>query len=241
MTAPQVPVTDPPDVHRLGYALALALLAWSVVANLGLGDRFYVGRNLLLTFLLLVLARAVGLTTSDLGLGRIDLARGRRWGLAAVAVVAVVLGLAVGVADRFQPVAALLGDQRASLPSAEVAYQAAVRIPLGTALFEEVAFRGVLLALFVRTMGIWRATVTSSVVFGLWHVAPAIVALRINGVVPASAGGVGAVVSTVLVTTVAGVLFCLLRWRSGSLLAPVLAHWATNALGLVAAATTEAG
>ncbi|MEP6561434.1 MAG: CPBP family intramembrane glutamate endopeptidase, partial [Nakamurella sp.] len=31
----------------------------------------------------------------------------------------------------------------------------------------------------------------------------------------------------------AGVLFCELRARSGSLLAPALAHWAVNGLGVI--------
>jgi membrane protease YdiL (CAAX protease family) len=42
------------------------------------------------------------------------------------------------------------------------------------------------------------------------------------------------VVGTVLLTTVAGAVFCWLRVRSGSLLAPVLLHWALNGLGLLA-------
>jgi membrane protease YdiL (CAAX protease family) len=44
------------------------------------------------------------------------------------------------------------------------------------------------------------------------------------------------VLGTVLFTSLAGVLFCELRRRSGSLLAPAGLHWATNALGVLAAA-----
>jgi membrane protease YdiL (CAAX protease family) len=39
---------------------------------------------------------------------------------------------------------------------------------------------------------------------------------------------------------VAGVGFAALTLVSGSLLAPFLAHWAVNAFGLLAAATTQA-
>jgi uncharacterized protein len=39
-----------------------------------------------------------------------------------------------------------------------------------------------------------------------------------------------------LATAAAGVLFAWLRLRSGSLLAPVLLHLATNSVGLLAAA-----
>ena len=38
----------------------------------------------------------------------------------------------------------------------------------------------------------------------------------------------------VLVTTGAGVVFCWLRLRSGSLLAPIGLHWAVNGVGILA-------
>ncbi len=40
-------------------------------------------------------------------------------------------------------------------------------------------------------------------------------------------------VGTILFTAAAGVLFCELRVRSDSLLAPMLAHWAVNGLGVI--------
>jgi membrane protease YdiL (CAAX protease family) len=43
------------------------------------------------------------------------------------------------------------------------------------------------------------------------------------------------VLGAVLVTSVAGLAFCWLRLRSGSLVAPVLAHAATNGLALTVA------
>ena len=54
----------------------------------------------------------------------------------------------------------------------EVAYETLARIPIGTALFEEVAFRGVLTGLLLRTMAAGPAYAVSSAVFGLWHVLP---------------------------------------------------------------------
>lgn len=80
------------------------------------------------------------------------------------------------------------------------------------------------------------AVVASSTVFGLWHFAPTVVGLRFNGIGVSSPEGLGTIVAGVVVTTTAGLAFIRLRRRSGSLLAPVLAHWATNALGPLAAA-----
>jgi uncharacterized protein len=233
-------VAGPRALRRFAVVLGAALLAWSVVANLGLGERWYVTRNLLLLVVLLWSARTVGLTAPELGLSRDRFARGTWWGIAAAGVVAAALAVAVAVQDQVGPVAALLRDQRASLPAHELAYQAAFRIPFGTALFEEVAFRGVLLAALGRILRPWGAVAVTSVVFGFWHIAPTIVALRINAVPAGGVEGIATIAGAVVVTGVAGVLFCWLRLRSGSLAAPILAHWATNSLGLLAAAATLA-
>jgi membrane protease YdiL (CAAX protease family) len=44
------------------------------------------------------------------------------------------------------------------------------------------------------------------------------------------------VLGTIAATTAAGIVFALLRLRSGSLLAPVLAHVATNSFAYLGAA-----
>jgi uncharacterized protein len=239
--APGAPHHHPQLLRAVGLALAIALLAWSAVANLGIGDHGYLGRNLALTAGLLLLARSLRLTWAELGLARADLATGVRWGAVATSVVGVAVVLGVLLADHVPVIASLLGDQRAALPTDELVYHAGLRIPAGTALFEELAFRGVLFAVLLRLSGPWQATLLSSVVFGLWHVAPTIVALEVNDVVATEPAGVGAIVGAVAVTAAAGVAFSVLRWRSRSLVAPILAHWATNALGLLAAAAAHRG
>jgi uncharacterized protein len=234
---------SPPSPGRTSFrsfawGLGVALLAWSVVGNLLVGERWYIARNLALTAVVLVLAGRVGLTHGELGLGRRELRAGVVWGAWAVALVAVALVGAVALDDRVPVIARLLADDRAALPPGQLAFQALLRIPLGTAVFEEVVFRGALLAAVARSVTTLPAILGTSAVFGIWHVPPTIVALQLNDVAVASAEGIGAIVGAVLVTTVAGIGFCWLRVRSGSLLAPVLAHWATNALGLLAAAST---
>lgn len=56
-------------------------------------------------------------------------------------------------------------------------------------------------------------------------------ARRLNGIAATSPEGLAAITADGVVTTAAGLLFPWLCWRSHSLLAPVLAHWATAALG----------
>ncbi|NND02074.1 MAG: CPBP family intramembrane metalloprotease [Acidimicrobiia bacterium] len=126
----------------------------------------------------------------------------------------------------------MFDDERVS-PD-DVAYQMLVRIPLGTVVLEEVAFRAVLPVLLD---GIERSTpsVSSAVLFGLWHVLPTLNTLDINEVadptsrVKAVGGGVGA-------TAVVGWLFDWLRLRTGSVTAPMLVHWSANAVSYAIAA-----
>lgn len=218
----------------VAVGLALFLVAYGTVTNLWLTpDRWYVPRNLLVGGLLLVGAWGLGASPSDLGLAADRLGAGWRWGAATTVVVAGGVGLVLLGARRVPALGALLGDRRARMAPRGLAWHALVRIPLGTAAFEEVAFRGVLLALLWEAAGVTAAVVGSSLVFGLWHVGPTLVTLSVNEVVTRRLAWV---TGAVVLTTVAGAALAVLRLVSGSLLAPVLTHWAVNALGLLAAA-----
>jgi membrane protease YdiL (CAAX protease family) len=216
------------------------VLVWSAVANLVLGDTAYVARNLALTAVLVVYGvQRHGVHA--LGLARQDVRTGVIWGVAASAVVAVALVLAVPLAQVVPPIASLLGDQRATAVADGVLFVVLVRIPLGTALFEEVLFRGVLHAELETVLSRVAAIAVGAAVFGLWHVAPTMVALQENGVAVASAAGVGAIAGGVAVTAVAGVLFTWVRIASGSLVAPVLLHAVVNVGALLAALAYQRG
>jgi membrane protease YdiL (CAAX protease family) len=120
-------------------------------------------------------------------------------------------------------------------------YTSLVVIPLGTVLFEEVAFRSVLWGLLAHDYGVPLATAVSACLFGLWHVLPAMDLARTHTSVKgrATAGRrrlAVTVLATIAFTTIAGIVFAELRRRSGSLVAPVGLHWATNGLGVLAAA-----
>jgi membrane protease YdiL (CAAX protease family) len=105
----------------------------------------------------------------------------------------------------------------------------------------------VLLGLVRRHRGATWASITSSVLFGLWHILPSLRLGHTNQAV-GDAVGVGTlgriltVAAVVGFTALAGLLLCELRRRSGSLLAAAALHWATNGLGLLlAAALATAG
>jgi membrane protease YdiL (CAAX protease family) len=181
---------------------------------------------------LLLWARLEGLTWSQLGLGRACVRPGCRWGLGAVAVVAgvYVVGLLAPLSrPAFQ-------DVRYDLSLTDALNTAFVVIPFGTVLLEELAFRSVLWGFLARHLREWQVLVTTSVLFGFWHVIPAARVGETNRGVSDAVGAVGSwvlVVGTIALTAVGGLVFGELRRRSGSVLASAGAHWATNALGVL--------
>ena len=223
----------PPGQH-IGFAVAAcaALTAYNNVTGLRPGhERWYVPLNTGATGAALAAATLSGLTPADLGLGR------GRWlpgwlgcGLAAGASVGWLL---IAVVPATRP---LLGDKRAAgLDGRGVAYQALIRIPVGTALWEETAFRGVLQAALRRVISDTAAIAVTSGVFGAWHVRPTLQALRANGLAGDRRRALAGTCAGVAATAAGGALLSWLRARSGRLAAPVLLHAAVNSGGLIAA------
>jgi membrane protease YdiL (CAAX protease family) len=185
---------------------------------------------------LLVVAPSAGHTWADLGLSRTRLLPGLVYGAVAAGVIALVF--AVGVTVPFTRRAFL--DTRYRVPMRAAVLTSLVTIPLATVVFEEVAFRSVLWGLIEADHGTGAATAVTAVLFGLWHVLPALdvtgTSTAISGDRPAGRRRVLVTVAgTVVFTALAGVVFAELRGRSGSVVAPMLLHWATNGLAVVAA------
>jgi membrane protease YdiL (CAAX protease family) len=183
---------------------------------------------------LLAFGRMNGLTWAQLGLGRHRLQSGSLWGLGAIGIVAAVylVGVLLPVTrPAFLDTRYHLGESRALLTAFLI-------IPIGTILLEEVAFRSVLWGMLHRHMRTWKVLLVSSVLFGLWHVLPALSSAHRGSVagVHATAGpwtSVLVVGGTVAFTALGGVVAGELRRRSGSLLASAGMHWATNGLGVL--------
>lgn len=213
-------------------ALALLLVAYNNTANLLPGfQRRYVPASVGLCVLLLAAGRLAGGSWATLGVGG-SAGRGATLGGAVAIVVCALLaaGLAVPRLRR------LLADRRlVGVSPARLAFLALVRIPLGTALLEEVAFRGVLFGICAQQQSVAAAVAGSSVAFGLWHVTPTLALIDANRPAAAARARWSAVAAAVVFTAAAGAGLCALRVAGGGLLAPFLAHAGTNALAAVAA------
>jgi membrane protease YdiL (CAAX protease family) len=211
-------------VTLVGVNLANHLLGWN---TLWLGP---VGAAGLLAF-----ARWSGLTWSQLGLGRSQWRPGLRWGGGVIALVGVIY-----LAGVFLPwTRSAFLDVRYHLAPAGAVLSALVMIPVGTVLFEEIAFRSVLWGFLSRHVRMWQVALASSLLFGLWHILPAMASAGANQAVAMAAMSFGSfakiavTAGTVIFTALGGLVAAELRRRSGSLLASVGMHWATNGLGVL--------
>jgi CAAX protease family protein len=200
-------------------------------------QRWYPATNLGAAGLLLAAATCSGLTAADLGLSAGQVPAGLRCAAGPAGALAAAWA-ALAATPITRPA---LADRRITgLTWPQVAYQVTVRIPVGTVLWEETAFRGVLQAALHRVLPAPAAIAVTSGVFGVWHIRPTIAALRINGVRPGSRAEWAGVAAAVAGTTAIGGLLSGFRHRSGSLSAPVLLHLTANC-GAALAARTVAG
>ena len=183
------------------------------------------------TLIIIVAASSLELSTAELGL---DGDAGD------VAVPVAVVGLfalgAFGLA--VSPRADLIADERvAGMRRGALLWYVLVRIPIGTALVEETIFRGVLFASWRETgASDLIAALCASITFGLWHITPTIIGLRMNRPQVTKNQVVAAVWGAVGMTTVAGLALTWLRVWSGGLLGPILLHAGVNSVGALAAA-----
>lgn len=214
----------------------LALAGVNVASNRLVPDALYVPWAMLASAALLAYAvRVDGRSWAELGLARRQLPAGLRWGavLAALVVLVLVVGLALpATRDLFR-------DERVEhWGLGRTLYAALVRVPLGTVLLEEVAFRAVLPAMLLARTRLAVAVGVSAALFGLWHVLPALGLAHVNPVADETLGQLPSwvtVAASVASTAAVGVWFWFLRHRSGSLLAPVALHWSTNGVAYLCA------
>ncbi|MEI2640836.1 MAG: type II CAAX endopeptidase family protein [Candidatus Nanopelagicales bacterium] len=199
-------------------------------------QRWYVPTGIVGSALIVWIGYRAGVTLSDIGLGPNSWIPGLIWSAGCIALVTsvYVIGGSMTFTRRF------LADDRAVLGPRTLAYKVLVNVPLGTVLFEELAFRGVGLALLAQWFPLWQAVLYSSLLFGFWHILPSLVMHDANAAVgdllgQGIWGRLQSVLLTVLGTAIAGVVFCLLRIQSDSLLPPMALHWAINGLGFIAA------
>ena len=214
-------------------AVLVALVIINVINNRVAPKSHY----LLWAFAGSVVLIAIGLldgnSWTDMGLGWSFYLSGFIWAGASIGLVTAFYVIGSSFRKTRQ---AFKDESIGALSGGRLAFQALVEVPFGTVMLEEIAFRAVLFSMLARRYGVVWALVISAVLFGIWHVLPSIGTHERNPALGSVVGGgirgnILAVAGSVLTTTVAGVIFALMRVVSGSVIAPMGFHWATNGLG----------
>lgn len=221
--------------------LTLLIVCYGALLSYALPKKSHVILNILFAGIAIVVGVLAGLSLDAMGLAVSNLLKGAVY---AAGIVAMIVAI-VAVASRLPFTRSYFeGESFAFISKKRVFYEAGFRVPLGTALLEEVLFRGLLLGLFLMNNSTMVALVASSVIFGLWHIFPTVNQLEANQAAKDMVAGkrgrrVFSVLAVVASTSFAGFCFGILRLWSGSLITPWLVHWAINASGIVSSALTR--
>lgn len=237
MWRPSCWLNKPPEPHRAHIFHLVAILALvgyaNIIANEVLDEAWHIPFNLGILGVAILIARRAGTTWTTMGLRADRIRRGVTVGGVVVGVI--VAGIAIAIA---LPVTrGLFRDDRIIGSSvAWVVFQASVRIPLATALYEEVLFRGIVFGMLVRRRSPLVAGLMTSFLFGLWHILPTIDTLQTNPAGNLFTGIIGvaiAITGAIAGTFVAGLGFLWIRLYANSTYASVLAHIGTNSVAML--------
>ncbi len=191
-----------------------ARVLWELIGLAGLFFIYWLGR----------------LRLADVGLEQKNILKGLKysgWAVLAIFLVLLIVFLVDSSAYK---------DPRYHHTLATALYSSLLILPLKTVIFEELVFRGVMLGLLLRSTSRNWAIAVSSMLFGLWHIGSSTNIHEVSFLGHITLPSIVVVIPTVLITSLAGVVFCELRLRSKSLVAPIAVHWFINGAAVVFAA-----
>lgn len=211
-------------------AVVAGVAAQHLLDHLVVPRRFHLATHLTTAAAAVGAALAAGLSLDDLGLRPERAGAGLRRGLAGAGVITAVVGMGAALPST----RAWFDDERVlDVETGEALFRGLVEIPFGTAVYEEVVFRGVIFAFAMRRLPPFPAAVLTSALFGLWHVMPALRDRR-HQPLTRERHPAAVVVATVANTSVVGLSLAWQRWRTGSIVAPIITHTASNAVAYLA-------
>ncbi len=212
-----------------GYALLLIAYGNAVSASPESFDERYGWVFILVEYLIAAASvfwavRVAGLQLEEVGLTRAGARRAAAIGAATGALL--ILPVALYLLFPFASPGGSIDYEEAPNPgTASFLLWAFVVQPLGTSIPEELLFRGVLHALAVRALSLWRAIAFTAAVFASWHVVVNFRTIQETSAGDSLAAGAVAQAVSIAVLLAGGVAFGVLRHRTGTLAAPIAFHW----------------
>jgi membrane protease YdiL (CAAX protease family) len=214
----------------IAVALALLIIAYGNLVSLppdglrtGFGWAFILGSLTFLALLILWAVRIEGMSLPTLGITSANAGRSALLGgaLGAVVILPVVLYFIfpLGLDDG-------IGYENLEEETwGGFLLWAFVNQPVGTAFFEEVLFRGVLLAKMTVAWGQRQALVASSLTFALWHLVINFRTIQNTDVASPAALAALAQMASLFGLVLGGLFLGLLRQRTGNLASCIVFHW----------------
>jgi membrane protease YdiL (CAAX protease family) len=215
--------------------LIILILLYSTVLGRLVPKKYHLYLNIGIAAVAITLGLAFGLSLENMGLALDRILPGIYWAfIISAAIILLILVIStIPILRRF-----FIGDNLSNANGKLIAFEAAVRIPLGTALVEEILFRGVLLGLLLQHHPTFEALVIAAAIFGLWHIFPTMDSMKSNAAAAKAIAhktprAAGSVIGVIILTSIAGLFFGWLRILANSIVAPWLVHWSVNASGVV--------
>ncbi len=158
---------------------------------------------------------------------------GSDWRKSAAFGIVIGLGLAVALIVSMTFPFLLAGPIRyqeiEKLDALGLLWRVGVELTIATVLTEEILFRGILQALFMRSLSTNKALVSTSVVFALWHLTANALSVQQNAValplIPTAAAQVIGYLGSLVAVGIGGFLLSVLREQTNHLAGSVALHW----------------
>ncbi|MCK4575714.1 CPBP family intramembrane metalloprotease [candidate division WOR-3 bacterium] len=222
-------------LSKPGFWLGIFLLTFNNLINFlpsVFHDKIYLWLNLgILCLIWLWSRRFLNLTNTDLGWTKQNLGRSILWGLG----LTLLIILPFLILLWLRPFLGLnIGPPRLPIDSRlDFLWRIIFRIPLGTALFEEMLFRGILYGYLIKKCSAWKTVLFTSLLFSLWHITPALETVRYNFQVGAVLLGIGLWLLFLVSSFIAGLLIGWVRYRGKNIAGCIIAHALINSFALV--------
>jgi membrane protease YdiL (CAAX protease family) len=227
---------QPHDAHLIHITAILVLAGYAnIISNEVLADIWHIPFQLGILGLALLVARRAGTTWTSMGLRPDRIRRGLIVGGTVIGVIAIGVIIAIAAATFIPDLRDLF--EREDIVNGSIGwvlFQALIRIPLATALYEEVLFRGIVFGMFARRYSPLVAAVVTSLLFGFWHILPTLDMSPI-GDTGTYFGLTTTIIGSVAGTAIGGLGFLLVRLYANSTYASVLAHIGTNSVAMLGA------
>lgn len=194
--------------------------------------KIYVPLNFFIIILLIIFSKKFfNLTFSELGYDSKYLVRGILYGLTSSLIIILLfislLYLLPKLGFTIKPPIVMIGTE------GDLLYKLLIRIPLGTAFFEENLFRGILYGCLIKKDSIRKSFFIISSFFAFWHIVPALKVINSNFHMGLSLVGIIMFLTGIIGAFIAGLFFAILRYKGKSIIACIISHALINDLALI--------